>query len=440
VTRQIPHIRRTAALAGLWAAGLLLVMPAVAHADEHELSNTITDVPGIKVGHHTKLGDGYRTGSTVVLTEQGATTGYSQQGGAPGTKETDLLTPGGLVTEAHAIVLSGGSAYGLDSITGVMQWLEERGHGYPVGQGVVPIVPGAILFDLGRGGDFTARPDAQFGYLAADAASTDPVPMGRHGAGMGASRGLGSASIELPNGYRVGAIVAVNPAGSPVNPDTCLPYAEFLEIGNEFGLVPPNANDCPAARGSNAASQADESSGDPFNTTIAVVATDAPLDQTQAQRMAMIANSGLARAIRPIHNLGDGDTVFAMATSTPAEDLPNNVLSQVYNAGADALGRSVVHALLESETVGNSVAYCDQYPSACRHRDQPAGDAPEGDDSGAAAGADGSAAGSAGAASGPVRLVAAAEPQLLLGGAVLAVAAGVTALVNHRRRRLTPAA
>ncbi len=438
MTQRTSRTRRALTLAGLWSAGTLLIMPAVAQADDDQLSNTITDVPGIQVGHHTKLGDGYRTGTTVILTEGGATTGYSQQGGAPGTKETDLLTPGGLVTEAHAVVLSGGSAYGLDSMTGVMQWLEEHGHGYPVGGGVVPIVPGAILYDLGRGGDFSARPDAEFGYLAADAASTDPVPMGRHGAGMGASRGLGSASIELPNGYRVGAIVALNPAGSPVNPDTCLPYAEFLEIGNEFNLVPPNANDCPAGRASNAASQADESSGEPFNTTIAVVATDAPLDQTQAQRMAMIANSGLARAIRPIHNLGDGDTVFAMATTTPADGLPNNVLSQIYNAGADALGRAVVHALLASETVGNSVAYCDQYPSACRHRDKP-GDSAAGDsDASAAIGSDGDEIGSGFL---PVSLATGSGPQTLVGAAVLGLAAGATALtlVSHRRRRLTPA-
>lgn len=444
MTHQTFRTRRALPLAGLWAAGMLLVMPAIAQADDDQPSNTITDVPGIKVGHYTKLGDGYRTGTTVVLTEEGATTGYSQQGGAPGTKETDLLKPGGLVTEANAVVLSGGSAYGLDSLTGVMQWLEEHGHGYPVGGGVVPIVPGAILYDLGRGGDFSARPDAEFGYLAADAASTDPVPMGRHGAGMGASRGLGSASIELSNGYRVGAIVALNPAGSPVNPDTCLPYAEFLEVGNEFNLVPPNANDCPAARASNAASQADDSSGEPFNTTIAVVATDAPLDQTQAERMAMIANSGLARAIRPVHNLGDGDTVFAMATTTPAEGLPNNVLSQVYNAAADALGRAVVHALLESETVGNSIAYCDRYPSACRNRDNPGANASGGVDGSVAGGSDGTGAGPAAAEPEagvlPVSFGVESGPQALLGAAVLGLAAGATAitLAGHRRRRPTP--
>ncbi|WP_207782067.1 P1 family peptidase [Phytoactinopolyspora limicola] len=368
LTRRFRRVRAPLAVAA--AGALLFALTAPAQADPDELSNTITDVPGIKVGQYTQFGDGYRTGTTVILTEDGATTGYSQQGGGPGTKETDLLEPGGLVTEAHAVVLSGGSAYGLDAASGVMRWLEERGVGYPVGGGVVPIVPSAILYDLGRGGDFQARPDAEFGYLAAENASTDPVEMGRVGAGMGANWGLGSASIELPNGYRVGAIVGLNPGGSPVNPDTCRPYAEFLEIGNEFNLTKPNKRDCPDARPGNAAS-VEGMSEEPFNTTIAVVATDAPLDQTQAQRMAMIANSGLARSIRPVHNLGDGDTVFAMATTTPAGGLSNNELSQIYNAGADALGRAVVHAMLETETIGNHRSYCDRYPSACKHRDRP---------------------------------------------------------------------
>lgn len=344
---------------------LLLLGSGAVSAQEPGPTNTITDVPGIKVGHYDRYGDGYRTGTTVVLTETGATTGFSQMGGAPGTKETDLLEPGGLVTQVNAIVLSGGSAYGLDATTGVMRWLEERGFGYPVSQGVVPIVPAAILMDLGRGGDFSKRPDADFGYRAADAASTDPVPMGRVGAGMGASRGLGSASVRLPNGYLVGAIVGLNPAGSPIDPVTCLPYGNFLELGNEFDLVPPSPAECtaPDARAALAADFPEE----PFNTTIAVVATDAPLDQTQARRMAMIANSGLARSIRPVHGLGDGDSVFGMATSPPAP-LTNGELNAIYNAAADALGRAVVHAILEAGALGESRGYCDEYPSACVNR------------------------------------------------------------------------
>lgn len=351
----------------LCAFSLLLALPQVAIAQEQGPTNTITDVPGIQVGHETRLGNGYRTGTTVILTLRGATTGFSQMGGAPGTKETRLLEPGGLVTEVHAVVLSGGSAYGLDTTSGVMRWLEERGIGYPVRQGVVPIVPGAILFDLGRGGDFGARPDAEFGYRAAEAASSAPVAMGHVGAGTGANRGLGSASVKLGNGYTVGAIVGLNPAGSPVNPQTCLPYGVFLELGNEFNLVQPNPAECSARRNDGAGQE--RTQNPPFNTTIAVVATDAPLNQTQAQRMAMIANSGLARSIKPVHNLGDGDLVFGMATSTPpSNDLSNQELNAIYNAAADALGRAVVHALLQSESIGNSLSYCDQYPSACRLR------------------------------------------------------------------------
>lgn len=339
---------------------------APASAQSPGPSNTITDVPGIKVGHETRIGDGWRTGTTVIRTEAGATTSVSVQGGAPGTKETDLLEPGGHVTEAHAVVLSGGSAYGLDAATGVMRWLEERGHGFPVGQGVVPIVPAAILFDLGRGGDFSARPDAGFGYRAADAATADPVAIGRHGAGAGARYGLGSASVVLPNGYTVGAIVGLNPAGSPINPETCLPYGIFLELDDEFGLVPPDAAECPRPESGEEGGAAGNrpASGAPFNTTIALVATDAPLDQTQAQRMAMVANSGLARSIRPIHGLFDGDAVFGMATTTPpSHELDRRQLQEIYSAAADVLGRAVVHALIAGGV------YCERYPSACRNLD-----------------------------------------------------------------------
>lgn len=340
------------------AAALLLVTPGVASAQVPGPSNTITDVPGLKVGHYDRLGDGWRTGTTVILTETGATAGYSQLGGAPGTKETDLLKPGNLVERANAIVLSGGSAYGLDTTTGVMRWLEERGYGHPVGGGVVPIVPAAILFDLGRGGNFRARPDAEFGYRAADNASNAPTPQGRVGAGVGASRGLGTASVRLSNGYTVGAIVGLNPAGNPINPNTCLPLGAFLELDKEFNLAPPAQAECPQAF--------EENNPQPFNTTIAVVATDAPLNDVQAERMAMIANSGLSRSIRPVHGIGDGDTVFGIATTTPpSNNLSNNVLGQIYNAAADALGRAVVHTLLKSEGIGTS--YCERYQSICQY-------------------------------------------------------------------------
>jgi L-aminopeptidase/D-esterase-like protein len=334
------------------AIGSMIALPGCAEGQRPGAGNTITDVPGILVGHETRTGDGWRTGTTVVLVPQGATAAVDVQGGAPGTRETDLLEPGGLVTQAHAIVLSGGSAYGLATADGVMRWLEERGHGFPVGEGVVPIVPAAILFDLGRGGVFANRPDADFGYRAADAASDAPVAMGRVGAGTGARVGLGSASVVLPGGWTVGAVVGLNPAGSPIDPSSCLPYGVFLELDGEFGLTRPDP--CPAAGDAGG-------SGETFNTTIAVVATDAPLDQTQVRRMAQVANSGLARSIRPVHNLQDGDAVFGLATSAP-ESLTTAELQAVYAAAADVLGRAIVHAVLAG---GN---YCERYPGACPAR------------------------------------------------------------------------
>jgi L-aminopeptidase/D-esterase-like protein len=331
-------------------------------------TNSITDVPGLKVGHFTRSDSGYRSGTTVIRTEQGATAGYSQMGGAPGTKETDLLKPGGQVRAVQAIVLSGGSAFGLDAATGVMQWMEERNFGVRVGGGVVPIVPAAILMDLGRGGEFKKRPDATFGYKAADAASTAPVKSGRIGMGMGAGWGMGTASVKLSNGYTVAAIVGLNPAGSPVDPRTCLPLGLFLELGSEFNVVPPKAEECQTAATGRGGPE-DGSDNAPRNTTIALVATDAPLFDLEAGRMAEIANAGLARSIRPIHGIGDGDTVFGMATTPPDKQLGNADLQAIFNAGADALGRAVVHAVLESEKVGNSrLGYCQQYPSACVNR------------------------------------------------------------------------
>ena len=331
-------------------------------------TNSITDVPGLKVGHFTRSDSGYRSGTTVIRTEQGATAGYSQMGGAPGTKETDLLKPGGQVRAVQAIVLSGGSAFGLDAATGVMQWMEERNFGVRVGGGVVPIVPAAILMDLGRGGEFKKRPDASFGYKAADAASTAPVKSGRIGMGMGAGWGMGTASVKLSNGYTVAAIVGLNPAGSPVDPRTCLPLGLFLELGTEFNVVQPKAEECQAAATGRGGPE-DGSDNAPRNTTIALVATDAPLFDLEAGRMAEIANAGLARSIRPIHGIGDGDTVFGMATTPPDKQLGNADLQAIFNAGADALGRAVVHAVLESQKVGNSrLGYCQQYPSACVNR------------------------------------------------------------------------
>jgi len=343
-------------------------------------TNSIVDVPGILVGQYERSDNGYRSGTTVITTDSarqagavnGLTAGYSQMGGAPGTRETDLLKPGGRVRAVQAIVLSGGSAYGLDAASGVMKWMEEHGYGVAVPGGVVPIVPSAILMDLNRGGTFKNRPDADFGYRAASAATTRPPEQGRKGAGTGAGWGLGTASVKLSNGWTVGAIVALNPGGSPVNPKTCLPYALELELANEFNIVQPSAQECRAAA-TGRGGPGDGSDHAVTNTTIAVVATDAPLLDLEAERMATIANDGLARAIKPIHGIGDGDTIFGLSTSAPTGTMTFVELGTVFEAAADALGRAVVMAVVKSHQLGNSrVGYCEQYASACRGQ-KPAG-------------------------------------------------------------------
>ncbi len=357
-------VGQTPAAASIFAQGQRVTVVGIGP------TNSITDVPNLKVGNYTRSDSGYRSGTTVIRTERGATAGYSQLGGAPGTKETDLLKPGGLVRAVvQAIVLSGGSAYGLDAATGVMRWMEEHGFGVPIGkEGVVPIVPAAILMDLGRGGDFKKRPDAEFGYKAAAAATNAPIKSGRVGMGMGAGWGMGTASVKLSNGYTVAAIVGVNPAGSPLDPRTCLPYGLFLEMDNEFNLVQPSAAECKTAVAGRGGPN-DGSGHAVTNTTIAVVATDAPMEDIEVGRMAVVADAGLARSIRPIFGISDGDTIFGMATTPPSHALTNADLSAIYNAAADVLGRAVVHAVVDSHQVGSSrVGYCEEYPSACVKR------------------------------------------------------------------------
>ena len=279
----------------------------------------LTDVEGIRVGHYTLTER--PTGCTVVLVDgEGAPGGVAQRGGAPGTRETDLLSPLNLVDRVNAIVLSGGSAYGLDAAQGVVRYLEERKIGWKVGAaGVVPIVPSAILFDLGFGGDPKIRPTADCGYKAAQAASDTAVSEGNVGAGAGATvgkvagpgrsmkGGIGSAAIRLPNGLVVAALAAVNAVGDVIDPATGQVVAgvrtadgksladarKLLRDGSLLRAVAPRAAE---------------------NTTIAVVATNARLSKTEVNRVALMADDGLARALSPAHTVGDGDTVFALAT------------------------------------------------------------------------------------------------------------------------------
>jgi putative pantetheine hydrolase len=332
-------------------------------------TNSIVDVDGIEVGHVTRDDAPFLTGCTVVLARAGAVGGVDVRGGGPGTRETDVLDPRNLVEQVHAVLLTGGSAYGLAAATGVMSALEDRGIGFRVGaeaHEIVPIVPAAVLYDLGRGGDFRARPDALFGIQAVADASADPPAQGNVGAGTGAvagalKGGVGSASVALESGAVVGAIVALNAFGSAVSPETGEPYGAFAELADEFGdgarrmtlRAMPRRRKAPDAR-------------PPFNTTIGVVATNVRLDKAQAQKLAGGGQTGMARAIRPVHTLFDGDTVFAL--STGARELADGssdpferatALNELYAAAADTFTRAIVHALLAAETVGEWRAYGD---------------------------------------------------------------------------------
>ncbi len=263
--------------------------------------SAITDVGGIRVGHHhridpdVELGSGWATGTTVVLTPPGTVGAVDCRGGAPGTRETDLLDPINSVRHVDAVVLTGGSGFGLAAAHGVMEWLEEQGRGVAMDDGVVPIVPAAVIFDLPVGG-WKCRPSAEFGRAAAESAGTD-VAVGTVGAGVGArvgvlKGGVGTASVTLVSGVTVGAVVVVNAAGDAVDPATGLPWlADQIE---EFGLIGPPADQIAAY-----ADRHTELS--PLNTTIAVVATDAVLSKAGCRRMAVAAHDGLARTIRPCH-------------------------------------------------------------------------------------------------------------------------------------------
>ncbi|WP_461067942.1 P1 family peptidase [Streptomyces pseudoechinosporeus] len=320
----------------------------------------LTDVTGLRVGHATRTGGGWLTGTTVVLApEGGAVAAVDVRGGGPGTKETDALDPRNVVRKIEALVLTGGSAYGLDSAAGVMAWLEERGRGVRVGPDpahVVPVVPAACVFDLGRGGDFRARPDAATGREAVTAAAASelgaPVQEGCVGAGTGATvgsmkGGIGSASAVLDSGVTVAALVVANAAGSAVDPLTGALYGELFQ-----GRMTYPAEKVHEAARARLAEAAAKNGAPPLNTTLAVVATDAELSKAQAQKLAGTAHDGIARAVRPVHLLNDGDTVFTLATGARplAEENPL-ALNEVLAAGADLVTRAIVRAVRAAESV-----------------------------------------------------------------------------------------
>ncbi|MET9893625.1 P1 family peptidase [Streptomyces sp. NPDC006465] len=322
--------------------------------------DALTDVAGLRVGHATRTGAGWLTGTTVVLApEGGAIAAVDVRGGGPGTKETDALDPRNLVQRVEAVVLTGGSAYGLDSASGVMAWLEERGRGVRVGPDpahVVPVVPAACVFDLGRGGDFRSRPDASTGRAAVEAADASapraPVSEGGVGAGTGAvvgqiKGGVGTASAVLESGITVAALVVANAAGSVVEPETGALYGELTQGRTAH----PSAAVREAAR-RRLAEAAAKNAPPPLNTTLAVVATDADLTRAQAQKLAGTAHDGIARAVRPVHLLNDGDTVFALATGALPLAAGNPLaLNEILAAGADLVTRAIVRAVCAAEPV-----------------------------------------------------------------------------------------
>ena len=277
-------------------------------------NSTLTRLQGVLVGHHS-LGE-RPTGCTVVICPDGTVGGVEVRGAAPGTRETDLLAPHNTVPHVHAVLLSGGSAFGLDAASGVMKWLEQHGHGFPVGPVRVPIVPAAVIFDLGVG-EPRIRPDLTSGWMACEAASSAPVSLGNVGAGSGATvgkvfgphlamkGGIGSAALTV-GGVTVAALVVVNALGDVVNPKNGRILAGARTTGSGLTL-----QDTVNSLVQGASTGALSTGG---NTTIGVLATDAVLSKSQAHRLAQMGHNGLAQTIRPVHTPWDGDTLFALAT------------------------------------------------------------------------------------------------------------------------------
>ena len=328
---------RIAAASGTLAAAVVVVSGCA--AQDAPRGSGLTAVEGLKVGHHTLAER--PTGCTVVLAENGAVAGVDVRGGAPGTRDIALLDPVAAVQEVHGILLSGGSAFGLDAVGGVQRYLEERGIGLRFGGSTIPIVPGAILFDLGIG-DGTIRPGPDCGYAAASAATADAPEEGSVGAGAGATvgklagleramkGGIGTASLELEGGLVVSAIVAVNAVGDVVDPATGQVIAG-VRTEDGRGLVD--------ARRLLRARAITPRAGE--NTTIGIVATNAALTQAEATKVAQMAQDGLARAIYPVHTPGDGDTVFALSTG----DLEGVSVGTVGALAADVMAEAILRAV-----------------------------------------------------------------------------------------------
>lgn len=335
------------------------------------LRNAITDVPGIAVGNAEDAA--VCTGVTVVLPDAPAVASVDVRGGGTGTREIELLEPAGTIERVDAIVLSGGSAFGLDAAGGVMSWLAAQGRGFGVGDAVVPIVPCAILFDLMCGGDKSAFRDATGGGLpyrglarqAAAGAGLD-FHLGNAGAAFGATAGrlkggLGTASEVTDDNMTVGAVAAVNARGSAVIPGSGAFWAWPFEQDGEFGSIAP-----PATAPADLTADLGDDVGAPIgaSTTLAVVATDAVLTKTQAKRVAVMAQSGFARALRPVHTPFDGDVVFVLSTGQRALNDPFVDVAKLGAAAADCVARAIARGVYEAQSMGPLKAYRDVFGTA----------------------------------------------------------------------------
>ena len=325
--------------------------------------NLITDVAGLKVGNASDAT--LKSGATVVVGDAPFAASVHVMGGAPGTRETDLLAPDRIVEHVDALVLSGGSAYGLDACSGVVDGLRAVGRGFAVGPAIIPLVPGAIIFDLLNGGekDWDENPYRGLGRAAFEAA-TDQFGLGSVGAGTGAltammKGGLGSASLVLDGGVTVGALVAANPLGSATTPGDRHFWAAPFEIDGEFGGVGPDPNaGLGRPQDSRKLAAMKALAGPRANTTIAVVATDAALSKAQCLRVATAAHDGIARACVPAHTPSDGDLVFAAATGTAGAVDQEPLLARIGHAAAVCLSRAIARAVYEARPAEGDILPC----------------------------------------------------------------------------------
>ena len=317
--------------------------------------NSITDVRGIRVGNAEA--PALLTGATAVIPDHPAIAAVDVRGGGPGTRDIDALAASSTVQEVHGIALAGGSAYGLDAAGGVMHWLRGKGRGFAIGGTVVPIVPGAIIFDLTIGGtmDWDHPPWWELGHKAAGSAGLD-FALGNAGAGLGARAGtlkggLGTASVQW-GGVTIGALAIANPVGSVVIPGSGTFWAWPFELEAEFGgQAPPGAPPTDL--------DYDFSRPPGTNTTLVVIATDAKLTRPQAKRVALMAHDGLARAIRPVHSPLDGDTVFVLATGAQALQDPITDLARLGMLAADCTARAITRGVFEAQALAGWPAYRD---------------------------------------------------------------------------------